>query len=86
MLTWLSHRLAGPPITHESLVTALLKAGVNVAIGVVDEHNVRHTRFEVGWVCCVGVPFMSCFLTPIPVSPHVQWLYRSHDGSLARHD
>lgn len=26
-----------------------MKAGVNVAIGVVDEHNVRHTRFEVGW-------------------------------------
>ncbi|KIK32334.1 hypothetical protein CY34DRAFT_101749, partial [Suillus luteus UH-Slu-Lm8-n1] len=48
--TWEQRRiLAGPPITRESLVTALLKAGVNVAIGVVDEHNVRHTRFEVGW-------------------------------------
>ncbi|KAG2135195.1 uncharacterized protein EDB93DRAFT_1254338 [Suillus bovinus] len=48
--TWEQRRiLAGPPITHESLVTALLKAGVNVAIGVVDENNVRHTRFEVGW-------------------------------------
>ncbi|KAG2337258.1 hypothetical protein BDR05DRAFT_970469 [Suillus weaverae] len=48
--TWEQRRiLAGPPITQESLVTALFKAGVNVAIGVVDEHNVRHTRFEVGW-------------------------------------
>ncbi|KAG1742005.1 hypothetical protein EDB19DRAFT_1703499 [Suillus lakei] len=48
--TWEQRRiLAGPPITQESLVTALLKAGVNVAIGVVDEHNVRNTRFEVGW-------------------------------------
>ncbi|KAG1735265.1 uncharacterized protein EDB91DRAFT_1250481 [Suillus paluster] len=41
--------LAGPPITQENLVTALLKAGVNVAIGVVDEHDARNTRFEVGW-------------------------------------
>ncbi|KAG1827620.1 uncharacterized protein BJ212DRAFT_1256353 [Suillus subaureus] len=48
--TWEQRRiLAGPPITQESLVTALLRAGANVAIGVVDEHNVRHTRFEVGW-------------------------------------
>ncbi|OAX43849.1 hypothetical protein K503DRAFT_765464 [Rhizopogon vinicolor AM-OR11-026] len=48
--TWEQQRiLAGPPITHESLVTALLKAGVNVAIGIVDEYNARNTRFEVGW-------------------------------------
>ncbi|KAG1725689.1 uncharacterized protein EDB91DRAFT_1254630 [Suillus paluster] len=48
--TWEQRRiLAGPPITQESLVTALLKAGVNVAIGVVDEYNARNTRFEVGW-------------------------------------
>ncbi|KAG2041106.1 hypothetical protein BDR03DRAFT_1089407 [Suillus americanus] len=48
--TWEQRRiLAGPPITPESLVTTLLKADVNVAIGVIDEHNVRHTRFEVGW-------------------------------------
>jgi hypothetical protein len=59
MLTWPSHRLAGPPITQESLVTALLKAGVNVAIGVVDEYNARNTRFEVGWVRAVE-PCFSC--------------------------
>ncbi|KAG0708992.1 hypothetical protein DFH29DRAFT_821582 [Suillus ampliporus] len=48
--TWEQRRiLAGPPITHESLVTALLKAGVNVAIGVNDEYDARNTRFEVGW-------------------------------------
>ncbi|KAG1765832.1 hypothetical protein EV702DRAFT_1272051 [Suillus placidus] len=48
--TWEQRRiLAGPPITQESLVTALLKAGVNVAIGVIDEYNARNTRFEVGW-------------------------------------
>lgn len=47
--TWEQRRiLAGPPITQESLVTALLKAGVNVAIGVNDEYNARNTRFEVG--------------------------------------
>ncbi|KAG1769723.1 hypothetical protein EV702DRAFT_1250810 [Suillus placidus] len=43
-----SSLLAGPPITQESLVTALLKAGVNVAIAVNDEYNARNTRFEVG--------------------------------------
>ncbi|KAG1739632.1 hypothetical protein EDD22DRAFT_959342 [Suillus occidentalis] len=48
--TWEQRRiLSGPPITQESLVTALLKAGVNVAIGVVDEYNARNTRFGVGW-------------------------------------
>ncbi|KAG1758088.1 hypothetical protein EDD22DRAFT_1000346 [Suillus occidentalis] len=48
--TWEQWRiLTGPPITRESLVTAPLKAGINVAIGVADEHNVWHTRFEVGW-------------------------------------
>ncbi|KAG1899770.1 uncharacterized protein F5891DRAFT_1036409 [Suillus fuscotomentosus] len=48
--TWEQRRiLAGPPITQESLVTALLKAGVNVAIGVIDEYNARNTRFEAGW-------------------------------------
>ncbi|KAG1827623.1 uncharacterized protein BJ212DRAFT_1494927 [Suillus subaureus] len=48
--TWEQRRiLAGPPITQESLVTALLKAGVNVGIGVVDESNARNTRFEAGW-------------------------------------
>jgi imidazolonepropionase-like amidohydrolase len=48
--TWEQRRiLAGPPITQESLVTALLKAGVNVAIGITDEYNARNTRFEVGW-------------------------------------
>lgn len=52
-------RLAGPPITQESLVTALLKAGVNVAIGVVDEYNARNTRFEVGCVRFVGLLFTS---------------------------
>ncbi|KAG1855024.1 hypothetical protein F4604DRAFT_1801268 [Suillus subluteus] len=48
--TWEQQRiLAGPPITQESLVTALLKAGVNVAIGVVEESSARNTRFEAGW-------------------------------------
>ncbi|KAG1849280.1 hypothetical protein DFJ58DRAFT_795038 [Suillus subalutaceus] len=48
--TWEQQRiLAGPPITQESLVTALLKAGVNVAIGVVEESSARNTRFKAGW-------------------------------------
>lgn len=28
----------------------LLKAGVNVAIGVVDEYTARNTRFDLAWV------------------------------------
>jgi len=48
--TWEQQRiLTGPPITNESLVSVLLKTGVNVGIGVVQEYNARNTRFEVGW-------------------------------------
>jgi hypothetical protein len=38
---------------QENLVTALLKAGVNVAIGIVDEVYAQNTCFEAGWVCLV---------------------------------
>ncbi|KAH7922182.1 hypothetical protein BV22DRAFT_1114028 [Leucogyrophana mollusca] len=48
--TWDQRRiLAGPPITEEGLVARLLRAGVNVGVGVVDEYNARNTRFEVAW-------------------------------------
>jgi hypothetical protein len=38
---------------QENLVTALLKAGVNVAIGIVDEVYAQNTCFEAGWVYLV---------------------------------
>ena len=31
----------------------LLKAGVNVAIGVTDESTARNTRFDIAWVSLV---------------------------------
>ncbi|KJA17916.1 hypothetical protein HYPSUDRAFT_45759 [Hypholoma sublateritium FD-334 SS-4] len=42
--------LPGPPLSQESAVTVLLKAGVNVAIGVTDESAARNTRFDIAWV------------------------------------
>jgi imidazolonepropionase-like amidohydrolase len=57
--TWEQRRiLAGPPITQESLVTVLLKAGVNVAIGVIDEAYARNTRFEAGWLLLTSNGFI----------------------------
>ncbi|KDR69239.1 hypothetical protein GALMADRAFT_128703 [Galerina marginata CBS 339.88] len=48
--TWEQRRiLPGPPLSKQSSVMALLNAGVNVAIGVVDESSARNTRFEVAW-------------------------------------
>ncbi|KAH7908517.1 hypothetical protein BJ138DRAFT_1068672 [Hygrophoropsis aurantiaca] len=48
--TWDSKRiLPGPPLSEESLVMRLLRAGVNVGIGVVDEYNAQNTRFEMTW-------------------------------------
>ncbi|TFK72449.1 hypothetical protein BDN72DRAFT_836217 [Pluteus cervinus] len=53
--TWSSQRiLAGPPLTQKSNVKTLLDAGVNVAIGVVDEFAARNTRFELGWLSLDG--------------------------------
>jgi hypothetical protein len=41
--------LPGPPLSKSSNVLTLLDAGVNVAIGVVDESSARNTRFEIAW-------------------------------------
>jgi hypothetical protein len=40
---------------QESLITALLKAGVNVTIGVVEEFNAWNTGFKTGWVRLVVI-------------------------------
>ncbi|KIJ59733.1 hypothetical protein HYDPIDRAFT_32949 [Hydnomerulius pinastri MD-312] len=46
--TWDQRRiLAGPPLTADSQVTALLAAGVNVGVGLVDEYEARNLRWEV---------------------------------------
>ncbi|KAG1803905.1 uncharacterized protein HD556DRAFT_1484520 [Suillus plorans] len=59
--TWEQRRiLAGPPIMQESLVTVLLKAGVNVAIGVIDEYNARNTCFEAVWFLLTSNGFIDC--------------------------
>ncbi|EIW84617.1 hypothetical protein CONPUDRAFT_134601 [Coniophora puteana RWD-64-598 SS2] len=41
--------LEGPPVTPKSALEVLLGAGVDVALGVVDEFNAQNTRFEIGW-------------------------------------
>ncbi|KAF7984922.1 hypothetical protein HWV62_9825 [Athelia sp. TMB] len=41
--------LPGPPISRETAVTVLMKAGVNVAIGVVHEYTARNLRFDLAW-------------------------------------
>jgi hypothetical protein len=46
--------MPGPPLSHDSAVTALLARGVNVAIGVVDEYAARNTRFDLAWVNILG--------------------------------
>jgi len=48
---WFLLRLPGPPFTKETSVTTLVDAGVNVAIGVVDEYAARNTKFDLAWVC-----------------------------------
>ncbi|KAI6132248.1 hypothetical protein EDD16DRAFT_1775935 [Pisolithus croceorrhizus] len=49
--TWDERRiLPGPPLTADSLVPVLLAAGVNVGIGLINEFEARHLRFEVSRV------------------------------------
>ena len=43
-------RLAGPPITNETAVIALLDEGVTVGLGVSDAWQAPHTRFDAAWV------------------------------------
>ncbi|KAF9242017.1 hypothetical protein BU15DRAFT_44398 [Melanogaster broomeanus] len=46
--TWDQRRfLAGPPLTADSLVSALLTAGVQVGVGLSDEYEARNLRWEV---------------------------------------
>ncbi|KXN92662.1 hypothetical protein AN958_11763, partial [Leucoagaricus sp. SymC.cos] len=49
-LFWQLGKLPGAPLTHDGIVMKLLHAGVNVGIGVIDDHNARNTRFEVAWL------------------------------------
>ena len=42
--------IAGPPLTNDTSISQLLRAGVNVAVGVVDEAAARNTRFDLAWV------------------------------------
>jgi hypothetical protein len=42
--------LPGPPLSRQTSVTTLLKYGVNVALGVTSEYDMRNARFEIAWV------------------------------------
>ncbi|KIK69905.1 hypothetical protein GYMLUDRAFT_187332 [Collybiopsis luxurians FD-317 M1] len=47
---WESQRIIpGPPLTPNSQITALLKAGVEVAVGTNNEYDARNLRFDIGW-------------------------------------
>ncbi|CAE6420173.1 unnamed protein product [Rhizoctonia solani] len=41
--------LPGPPLSHDSLITRLLKANVTVGVGVVESWEARNTRFDIAW-------------------------------------
>ncbi|THU96122.1 hypothetical protein K435DRAFT_966103 [Dendrothele bispora CBS 962.96] len=48
--SWDARRiLPGPPLSSETAITKLVKAGVLVGIGVPDEYDARNLRFELGW-------------------------------------
>ncbi|KAJ7888524.1 hypothetical protein B0H13DRAFT_2252760 [Mycena leptocephala] len=48
--TWDYRRiLPGPPLSRQTSVMTLLKHGVNVALGVTSEYDVRNARFEIAW-------------------------------------
>ncbi|KAF9053390.1 hypothetical protein BJ165DRAFT_1447326 [Panaeolus papilionaceus] len=48
---WQQRRITrGPPFQKHSSITALLEAGVNVAVGTINEAEARNTRFELGWI------------------------------------
>jgi hypothetical protein len=55
---WHCHLHTDPRIVQENLVTALLKAGVNVAIGIVDEVYAQNTCFEAGWLLLTSNGFI----------------------------
>ena len=45
-----ANSLPGPPLSADTAITRLVKAGVLVGIGVPDEYDAKNLRFEVGWV------------------------------------
>lgn len=47
--------LAGPPLTEQTQISALLEHGVTVALGAALAADVRNTRFEAGWVSGIRV-------------------------------
>ncbi|KAG6872404.1 hypothetical protein C0995_009994 [Termitomyces sp. Mi166 len=48
--SWQERRIIpGPPLSRDSILTALLSKNVNVAIGVRDDFDVRNGRFNLAW-------------------------------------
>lgn len=46
----ITFRLPGPPLTDATALEILLQHGVTVAIGVDENYQPAHTRFEAAWV------------------------------------
>ncbi|KAG9086281.1 hypothetical protein FRC06_003164, partial [Ceratobasidium sp. 370] len=48
--TWDQKRiLPGPPLSKDSLISALVEANVTVGVGVVESWEARNTRFDIAW-------------------------------------
>ncbi|KAH0583360.1 hypothetical protein H2248_008989 [Termitomyces sp. 'cryptogamus'] len=48
--SWQERRiLPGPPLSRDSILTALLTKNINVAIGVRDDFDARNARFSLAW-------------------------------------
>jgi hypothetical protein len=43
-------RLPGPPLSNQTLISALHTNGVTVAVGVREGWEARNVRFDVAWV------------------------------------
>lgn len=58
MLT-LTFSLPGPPLTEATTLEVLLQHGVTVALGVDENYQPAHTRFEAAWVGVIRFLFLS---------------------------
>jgi hypothetical protein len=59
--------LPGPPLSEKSALVTLLDAGVNTALGVVDEAEARNTLFELAWVGFLTSNLCACVADTIVI-------------------
>ncbi|KAL0946374.1 hypothetical protein HGRIS_012604 [Hohenbuehelia grisea] len=61
--------LPGAPLSAETALSTLLEKNVNVAVGVVDEFDARHARFDLAWVrLCFRFEFILLVPRPVPAN------------------